>query len=115
MTDHIEIFDVVLYYNRKVFVKPTEPIFGEIQKSNPVLNVDEVLDIYSDFNNKYKEELKKYEILDNKELIVLACALVPEDEDFIKNCKSIENDKFFVKWDKNSYELIKETIKKLIK
>jgi len=114
MTEYTEIFDIVLYFNRKVFLKPTEPVFSEIQKSNPTLNTDGVLDIYSDLNNKYKEDVNKYESLVNKDIIVTGCALIPEDKNFIKNYISIQNDAFFVEWDKKSKKIIDETVSKLL-
>lgn len=113
MTEYTKVFDIVLYFNRRIFIKPTEPVFSEIQKSNPTLNTDGILDIYSELNNKYKEDLKKYENLNNKDIIVLACVLIPEDENFIKNYQAVEKDNYFIEWDKKSYELIKETIRKL--
>lgn len=114
MTEYTEVFDIVLYFNRKVFVKPIEPVFTEIQKANPALNIDDILDIYSDLNNKYKEDVYKYDRLENKDIIVTGCALIPEDKNFISNCQKIEADEFFVKWEKKSYDIIKETIKKLL-
>ena len=113
MTEYNEIFDVVLYYKRKVFVKPTEPIFGDVQKENTNLDTDGVLDLYSVLSRKYKEDLKKYESVENKGMTVLASVLIPEDDNFIENYLSIENDLHFIEWDKNSEKLIKSTVSKL--
>lgn len=115
MTEYNEIFDVVLYFKRKIFAKPIEPVFGEIQKSNPNLDTDGVLDLYSELNRKYKDDLEKYEKIENKDVIVTGCALIPEDCNFIKNYRSIEKDDFFVEWDKKSKKMIEETISKLLK
>ena len=113
MTEYNEIFDVVLYFKRKVFVAPKEPVFSYLQKENPDLNTDGILDLYSELNRKYKEDIVKYEKIENKGLIVTGCALIPEDNNFVKNCNKIENDGFFIEWDKKSNDLIIDTINKL--
>jgi hypothetical protein len=115
MTEYTEMFDVVLYFNRRVFVKPKEPVFEDIQKSNPTLDTDNILDIYSDLNKKYKNDLEKYEMLENKDLIVTGCVLIPEDEHFIKNYRSIEKDDFFVEWTDSSKNIINSTISNLLR
>jgi len=113
MTEYNETFDVVLYFKRRVFVAPKEPVFGDIQKSNPDLDTDGILDLYSELNKKYKEDIVKYEKLENKDLIVTGCALIPENNNFVDNFKKIENDGFFISWDKKSHDLIIDTINKL--
>jgi len=113
MTEYNETFDVVLYFKRRVFVKPIEPVFSDIQKENPNLDTDGALDLYSVLNKKYKEDLEKYEKIQNKDLIVTGCALIPEDNNFVKNLHKIEGDGFFVSWDKKSSDLIVDTINKL--
>jgi hypothetical protein len=113
MTEYNETFDVVLYFKRRIFVTPKEPVFGDIKKENPNLNTDGILDLYSELNRKYKEDIEKYEKLENKDLIVTGCVLIPEDNDFVKNCKKNENDGFFVEWDKKSQKIIIDTINKI--
>ena len=114
MTEYTEIFDIVLYFKRKVFVKPTEPVYADIQKSNPKLNLDGILDIYSDLNNKYKKDLSKYEKIENKNMIISACVLITEDVHFIRNYMSIEKETFFIEWSKESKKMIDETVVKLL-
>lgn len=114
MTEYTEIFDVVLYFNRKVFLKPKEPVFEEIQKSNPTLNTDNILDLYSELIKRYKIDLEEYE-LKNKDFIVTGCVLIPEDENFIKNYSSIEKDDFFVEWTESSKNIIDNIISNLLR
>jgi len=114
MIEYTEIFDIVLYFNRKVFVKPKKTTFLELQKNNPMLNIDEILDIFSDLNIKYEKDLNSHESLENKDLVISACVLIPEDKNFIKNCKLIEKDSFFIEWTKSSKKLMDETIVKLL-
>ena len=114
MTEYTNIFELVLYFNRRAVVKPSEPVFEEIQKSNPSLTTDEILDIYSDLKNKYKEDMKKYEKTKN-DSILEDYVRITEDENFIENVKEFEKNTFFVDWLKNSRKLIDETFVKMLR
>lgn len=114
MTEYTEIFELVLYYNRRAVVKPSEPRFEEIQINNPALETDDLLDIYSDLKNKYKEDMIKYEKTKN-DSVVSEFVRIPEDETFFEKVKEIENKSYFIEWHKTSKKLIDETFVKLLK
>jgi hypothetical protein len=111
---YTENFELVLYFSRRVAVKPSEPVFEELQKSNPALDTDSLLDIYSDLKNKYKVDLVKYEKLKNATLVT-DYIRIPEDEDFIDNVKAFEKNDFFVEWSKSSKALIDKTLVQMIR
>lgn len=111
---YTETFELVLYFNRRAVVKPSEPDFETIQKANSTLDMDGVLDIYSDLKNKYNEDMKKYEKIRN-DSIVSDYIRIPEDENFIETVKEFEKNNFFVEWQKGSKRLIDETFVKLLK
>ena len=94
-------FEIVLYYNRLVFVKPS---FDHVKESNTELNTDDILDLYSDLLNKYKE---------NSKITVSSHIFILEDEDFISNVKEFEKNDFFVECENTSNKTIEEIIKKL--
>ena len=114
MTEHTEIFEIVLCYTRKAVVKPSEPEFEAIQKSNPKLDIDNVLDIYSELKNKYKADLAKYEI-NKSDVIISDFILILEDENFMKKVKDFEKNNFFIEWEKSSKKIINETIVNILK
>lgn len=114
MAEYTEKFELVLYYNRRAVVKPSEPVYEEIQKNNPALDVDNLLDLYSDLKNRYKEDIKKYAKVSN-DSIVSDYVRIPEDENFIDMVKAFEKNDFFVEWDKTSKKLIDSTFVKLLK
>jgi len=114
MTEYIEDFELVLYYNRRAVVKPFEPVYDELQKNNPALDTDNLLDLYSDLKNKYKEDMKKYAKVCN-DSIVSDYVRIPEDKNFIDKVKAFEKNDFFVEWDKSSKKLIDNTFVKLLK
>jgi hypothetical protein len=114
MTEYTNIFELVLYFNRRAVVKPSEPVFEAIQKDNPSLDTDAVLDIYSDLKNKYKEDMKKYEKIKN-ESTVEDYIRIADDENFIENVKEFEANDFFIDWQKSSKKLIDETFVKILK
>ena len=57
MAEYTEKFELVLYYNRRAVVKPCEPSYEELQNNNPGLTTDDLLDLFSDLKNKYKEAI----------------------------------------------------------
>lgn len=114
MTEYTENFELVLYYNRRAVVKPSEPVYEELHENNPALDTDNLLDLYSNLKNKYKIDMKKYAKVSN-DSIVSDYIRVPEDEKFIDNVKAFEQNDFFVDWDKNSKKLIDTTFVKLLK
>jgi len=63
MTEYTETFELVLYYNRRAVVKPSEPVFEQIQSTNLDLDTDGVLDLYSDLKNKYKVDMKRLRMI----------------------------------------------------
>ena len=114
MTDYTENFEIVLYYKRKAVVKPSEPNYTELQIFNSDLDTDELLDLYSDLKNKYKEDMKKYEKAKN-DSILEDHVRIPEDEHFIEKVKNFEKNRFFIEWEKTSKKLIDNTYLKLLK
>lgn len=114
MTEYTEIFELVLYYNRRAVVKPSELKFDDVQKKNPELNTDELLDIYSNLKNKYKESIIKYEKIKN-DSVVSEFVRITEDETFFEKVKEVENKPYFIEWHKTSKKLIDETFVKLLK
>jgi len=114
MTEYTEKFELVLYYNRKISVKPIDVDFEAIKKSNPNLCVDQLLDIYSDCKNKYKEDIIKYENNRN-DSVISDFVLIPENESFFIKVKEFEKNNFFVEWNKSSKKLIDETIINILK
>ena len=95
-----EKFDIVLYYDSLVFVKPS---FDDVKASNPELNTDDILDIYSDLLNKYQNKIT-----------VPSHTFILDDENFISNVQEFEKNDFFIEWDKSSKKTIEEIIKKCI-
>jgi hypothetical protein len=105
MTEYDEIFEIVLYYKRSIIEKPIKPIFKELQLSNPTLNTNDVLDIYSKSLNTYKEELSQLKIMEDK--ILTGYVFVKEDENFMSNVKKFEENDFFIEWENDTKETIK--------
>lgn len=114
MTEYNEIFELVLYYNRRAVVKPHELKFEDIQQDNLNMSVDEQLDLYSKNKEQYKEDLIQYEMVKN-DSIVSDYVRITEDEKFIENVKNFEKNDFFIKWNKSSKKLIDVTFVKLLK
>ena len=114
MTEYTETFELVLYYNRRAVVKPSEPVFENLQSTNLDLDTDGVLDLYSDLKNKYNADRKVYEKVKN-DSIISEYVRIPEDANFIEKVKEIEKEPFFIEWKKNSKRLIDETFVKLLK
>jgi hypothetical protein len=114
MTEYTENFEIVLYYKRRAVVKPSEPNYNNLQISNPALDTDQLLDLYSDLKNKYKEDIKKYEQSKN-DSILEDHVRIPEDEHFIEKVKNFEKNRFFIEWEKTSKKLIDNTYLKLLK
>lgn len=98
------IVDVVLYYTRKVFVKPS---FESIKNSNPELDTDKLLDIYSEALKKY-QKVENY--IDDSKNIISTFVLIPQNENFIENIQKFESNDVFIEWSKNSKELINEIL-----
>jgi hypothetical protein len=114
MAEYTENFEIVLYYKRRAVVKPSEPNYTELQILNLDLSTDELLDLYSDLKNKYKEDMKKYEkIKDNS--VLNDHVRIPEDEHFIEEVRKFEKNGFFIEWSKTSKKLIDNTFLKFIK
>ena len=114
MAEYTEIFELVLYYNRRAVVKPSEPVYEEIQNNNPALDIDTLLDLYSDLKNKYKEDIRKYSKVSN-DSIVSDYVRIAEDENFIDSVKTFEKNDFFIEWSKTSKKLIDNTFVKILK
>jgi hypothetical protein len=116
MSEVNETWDVVLYYKRKVVCTPTKPKFEEIKNDNPNLKMDDLLDIYSDANQKYQEEISKCDIddINNKET-VLDFIFFTDDENLLKNIKNFERKNFFAEWNKDTKKRINDIIIKLSK
>lgn len=114
MAENTEIFELVLYYNRRAVIKPSEPDYKNLQKNNPALDTDDILDLFNDLSKKYKEDIKKYEKVKN-DSIISEYVRVPEDENFIEKVKNIEKEPYFIEWQKTSKKLIDETFVKLLK
>jgi hypothetical protein len=112
--EYTETFELVLYFNRRAVVKPSEPIFESIQKENSTIDMDSALDIYSDLKNKYKIDMIKYERIRN-DSVISDYVRIPEDDNFIETIKSFEKEGFFVSWQKGSKRLIDETFVNLLK
>lgn len=100
-----EVFDVVLYYNRKISVKPSMPKFENLYNKNSNMTIDELLDNFSDMKKKFENDLYKY--VENGDTIY-SYVFIKENENFIKNVKEFENNDFFVSWSESSKTLIKE-------
>jgi hypothetical protein len=114
MTEYNEIFELVLYFDRRAVSKPNKPSFEDIRNSNPALNYDDLLDIYSEFKNKYKSDMIRYEKIKN-DAIVPDFVRISADEEFMEKIKKFEKNNFFIKWDECSQKLINETFMKLTK
>ena len=114
MTDYTNVFELVLYYERRAVVKPSEPTYEEIQKNNPALETDDLLDLYNDLIKRHKEDMKIYEKTKN-DSVVTEFVRIPEDETFIERVKSIEKEPYFIEWEKTSKKLIDSTFVKLLK
>ena len=114
MEENTRIFELVLYFTRRVMIKPIEPKFETIKKYNPTLDNDNLLDIFSDLRNKYKKNLEKYEQTKNESTIT-DFVLIIENEDFYKKVKEFEKNDFFVEWTDNSKRLIDETLVRFAK
>jgi hypothetical protein len=112
--EYTETFELVLYFNRRAVVTPSEPIFESIQKENSTIDMDSALDIYSDLKNKYKIDMIKYERIRN-DSVISDYVRIPEDDNFIETIKSFEKEGFFVSWQKGSKRLIDETFVNLLK
>jgi hypothetical protein len=114
MEENNRIFELVLYFTRRVTVKPTEPKFETIKKYNPNLDDDSLLDIFSDLKNKYEKNLEKYEKNKNESTIT-DFVLIIENEDFYNKIKEFEKNDFFLNWTSNSKRLIDETLVRFTK
>jgi hypothetical protein len=114
MTEYTEKFEIVLYYKRRAVVKPSEPNYNNLQISNPALDTDQLLDLYSDLKNKYKEDMKNYEKV-KTDSILEDYVRIPEDEHFIEKVKTFEKNGFFIEWNKTSKKLIDNTFVKMLK
>lgn len=108
MTEYNENFEIVLYYNRSIISKPIKPSFENVKSSNPKLNTNELLDIYSKLLNKYKEELSRLKQMED--IIVSSYVFIEEDKNFISNVKKFEENEFFIEWEDDTKKIIKEVI-----
>jgi hypothetical protein len=114
MTDYFEEFELVLYYNRRTVIKPTEPVFEEIKKNNPNLSTDQLLDLFTDLKNKYKKDLERYE--KNKDKSVVECFVrFPSNSELPDKVRDFEEKDFFIEWSKESKSLINNTMMNLFK
>jgi len=111
---HTKTFELVLYFNRRAVAKPYEPVIENLVEVNSDMVMDDILDLYSDLKNKYKEDMKKYEKNKN-DSVVTDFVRILEDKSFIENVKKIEKETYFIEWDKNSKKLIDNTFLKLLK
>lgn len=114
MTEFNETFDIVLYFIRNTVVKPIEPTYQSVVEANPGYIMDDILDIYSDLLNKYKEDIEKYNSTKNLNHIVESYVFITGDRKFSENVKNFEKNDFFIKWTESSKATIKETINSLV-
>lgn len=114
MTEETRKIDIVLYYTRNAMVKPSEPKFEDIQKIHPDLDINSLLDIFSNNLNNYKKNIIRFNDY-NDHNITSEFILITEDDNFIENVKKFEKNDFFIEWAKNSINVISETIKNIYK
>jgi len=95
------MFQIVLYYKKKVTFGKKKVIAEMIEESQLDYNsdnIDNVLDEYSKTGNgDYREE------------IVDTFVLIDDDENFIKEVGKIEKDDF-IEWKNDSLEIIKQKL-----
>lgn len=114
MSEYTENFELVLYYTRRAVVKPTEPVYNNIQNDNIDFTSDQLLDLYSELKNKFREDMITYEKVKN-DSIVSDYVRISEDITFIEKIKEFEKNDFFIGWEKNTKNLINNTFVKLLK
>lgn len=114
MTEYTENFELVLYYNRRAVAKPSEPSYEELSIDNINLEMNDLLDLYSNLKKKYNKDVIDYE-KNRNDSIISSYVRIPEDDNFIKAVKKFEKNDFFVEWEKTSKKLIDETFVKLLK
>jgi hypothetical protein len=108
MTEYNENFEIVLYYNCSIISKPIKPSFEDVKSSNPKLNTNQILDIYSKLLNKYKEEISQLKQMDD--IIVSSYIFIEEDKNFMSNVKKFEENEFFIEWQDDTKKIIKEVL-----
>jgi len=114
MTEETRKIDIVLYYTRKAVVAPIEPKFENLKNIYPDLDNNSLLDIFSNNIKKYKKNLARFEDY-NDDNIISDFVLIAENDNFIAKVKKFEKNAFFIEWNKNSKNLISETIQNIYK
>ena len=108
-------FELVLYYNRNTFSIPVEPSYQNIKDNNPGIEMDDVLDIYSEQMRKFKEDSEKYSQVKNSNKVIQSHVLIVEDDNVISNIHEFEQKPFFISWTSTSKKVIESTINTIIR